>query len=401
MTAAAKGDLGLLERTLGGEYGEVTDEDVKEALLRSACHGNKACLSRLLAHGADPNCEDMDGDTPLMIASSNDHVDVVKLLIESGSDVDLRSERNRTALHMAVWNQRSRITKLLLRAGCDTDVRDRYGDTPLMLCARRGYVEILKILIMCGSDLNKKSHENDTALHYAARHGHLSCIQLLLAQLPQIDIEATTIWGFTPLALAAMNGHPDVVLTLISAGANIMARDRSEKTVLHYAVKKDLGGVVEWLLELGADVNGLDSDGNSPLYEALNGGRIAMVKLLLQFGADVKVVGRATLNRQYCWCCPLEIAVYTGDLSACKMLHAVGCDFSQFLKELDLSLIPSKEVRAWAESILAEPRSLKDASRIVIRNAMGIHVKEMTQRLPLPYLIRTYVACCDDDEFEG
>ena len=74
VTAAAKGDLDLLERTLDGEYGEVSEEDVREAVLRSACHGNKTCLSRLLAHGADPDCEDMDGDTPLMIASSNDHV---------------------------------------------------------------------------------------------------------------------------------------------------------------------------------------------------------------------------------------------------------------------------------------------------------------------------------------
>lgn len=74
MSAAAKGDQLLMERTLGGQYGEYTKEDVSDALLRAACLGNRSCVSRLLAHGADPDCEDFDGDTPLMLAATNNHV---------------------------------------------------------------------------------------------------------------------------------------------------------------------------------------------------------------------------------------------------------------------------------------------------------------------------------------
>jgi len=64
----------MLQRVLAGEFDEYTEDDVNEALLRTACHGYVDCMSSLLAHGADPDCEDLDGDTPLMLAASNNHV---------------------------------------------------------------------------------------------------------------------------------------------------------------------------------------------------------------------------------------------------------------------------------------------------------------------------------------
>ena len=74
VVAASKGDLLLLERALGGNCGEYTEEDVRKSLLRASCLGNVECVSRLLAHGADPDCEDLDGDSPLMLAVCNNHI---------------------------------------------------------------------------------------------------------------------------------------------------------------------------------------------------------------------------------------------------------------------------------------------------------------------------------------
>jgi len=74
VSAATKGDLALLKETLSGDHGKVDVDDIKEAVLRSTCHGYKECLAHLLQYGADPNCEDNDGDTALMIAASNNHI---------------------------------------------------------------------------------------------------------------------------------------------------------------------------------------------------------------------------------------------------------------------------------------------------------------------------------------
>jgi len=73
VTIASKGDLPTLKRVLAGEFEQYSEEDLNEALLRTACLGYVDCLLALLAHGADPDCEDLDGDTPLMLAASNSH----------------------------------------------------------------------------------------------------------------------------------------------------------------------------------------------------------------------------------------------------------------------------------------------------------------------------------------
>jgi len=193
-----------------------------------------------------------------------------------------------------------------------------------------------------------------------------------------------------------------VALVLIGTGADISARDRSEKTILHHAIKKNLSEMVEWLLELGADVNAVDTDGNSPLYEALHGVSILplMLRLLVQFGADVKIVGRATLNCNYCWCSPLEFAVLTGNLPAAKLLYAAGCEFGDFLKSLDLDTISVANMKDWVREVAGNARRLSHITRIKIRSFMGEHLKERICRLPLPQSVKTFVSYANDEEFD-
>ena len=73
LEAATKNDRLLLEQALSSQYGRVSGDDLQEALLRAACQGNSKCVTRLLAEGTDPDCEDVDGDTPLMLAASNNY----------------------------------------------------------------------------------------------------------------------------------------------------------------------------------------------------------------------------------------------------------------------------------------------------------------------------------------
>ncbi|WP_457969785.1 ankyrin repeat domain-containing protein [Acinetobacter calcoaceticus] len=56
-------------------------------------------VEQLLLEGQDPNQTDDDGYSALQAAAENDHLEVVKLLVEKGALVDYKSEY--TALQLA------------------------------------------------------------------------------------------------------------------------------------------------------------------------------------------------------------------------------------------------------------------------------------------------------------
>ena len=79
----------------------------------------------------------------------------------------------------------------------------------------------------------------------------------------------------TPLHPAALYGHKEVVELLITAGADVNAKEKYEKTPLHHAAKAGYYEIVELLIAAGADVNvkniagktPLDFDGNADLVD--------------------------------------------------------------------------------------------------------------------------------------
>jgi len=56
-------------------------------LHRAAERGHLDVVKLLLEHGADPNVQDDEGETPLHHAAAwRDNVDIVRLLLEHGAD---------------------------------------------------------------------------------------------------------------------------------------------------------------------------------------------------------------------------------------------------------------------------------------------------------------------------
>ena len=91
--------------------------------------------------------------------------------------------------------------------------------------------------------------------------------------------------GYTPLHCAVIQGPPEVVKLLLSAGANPSSRDDYETTPLHYAIMYELIATAHILLDAGADVNAADSGGNTPLYWSARTHQDGLTALLLDRGA--------------------------------------------------------------------------------------------------------------------
>ena len=82
----------------------------------------------LLAHRADPNAKNKDGETALCSAR---RAEVAAPLIQKGVDLNVKGRLGRTPLHNAVWEGDLDYVKLLVEAGAELNVEDWEGKTPL------------------------------------------------------------------------------------------------------------------------------------------------------------------------------------------------------------------------------------------------------------------------------
>lgn len=72
--------------------------------------------------------------------------------------------------------------------------------------------------------------------------------------------------GARPLQLAAVEGSPEVVETLLDLGAEVDSRGSEDRTALNYAANIGRRSICEILLAAGADRDAIDLRGRTALY---------------------------------------------------------------------------------------------------------------------------------------
>lgn len=126
---------------------------VLNSALHDACRdGNANEVERLLKAGADADAKDKDtGWTALIVATMNQHKEVVKLLIVNRVDVDAKTETGWTALMFAAtWNYNAGL-QLLIFAGADVNAKNDDGETALMKATGGKHTEIAELLKLNGA----------------------------------------------------------------------------------------------------------------------------------------------------------------------------------------------------------------------------------------------------------
>ncbi|KAL8278906.1 hypothetical protein RQP46_008777 [Phenoliferia psychrophenolica] len=147
--------------------------------------------------------------TPLYIASSQGHIEVVDRLLNAGAGVDVTWDDGMTALHLASWEGTSEVVERLLKAGADPDSKLRLsemdgGDTPLHKASARGNYEVVEHLLKAGAAADSKTDGGETPLHQASTRGNHKVVERLLKAGAAAD--SKTDGGETPLHKASSEG---------------------------------------------------------------------------------------------------------------------------------------------------------------------------------------------------
>jgi len=213
-------------------------------------------------------------------------VDGVDASVSNGANTETRNVDGFTPLIMASYLGHGEIVKQLLRAGASIEAKDNLGFTALQAAAQEGRLEVVRILISKNANVNTHSNDKATPLIKATELGHLQVVRVLLNAGAETEA-CCTLDGGSALTVAAEANHFEIVMELIRQGANVSATTTGGRTALFKAnAHKDTRKMLAVLIENGTPVNHRDDMDDTALGYAAFFGNKKNVKYLLGAGAD-------------------------------------------------------------------------------------------------------------------
>ncbi|XP_065650594.1 uncharacterized protein LOC101237623 isoform X2 [Hydra vulgaris] len=300
----------------------------------------------LLENGSQINkTTEVENNTPLLLATKYNMTDTAKYLCEHGADVKIKNIHGSTALHLAASKGNEEICNALIQNGSDINAIDSRNCTPLHMAIHGGSKTITKLLIENGADVYAKDAEGEGPIHYAAAMNQGELIILLtkgaLAIVDEENWEETqrkyvnlrTKKKDAALHIAAREGYLDIVKTLVSIGANVNICSAAHYTPLHLAAINGNKDMVQYLLEHNAKINVFDHQNMTPTHNmffvcrACQFGRLDIIKVLIEQGAQIDSKDCDSFT-------PLMSAVSEGHSDAAKYL--LKCGASVAISEMNM-----------------------------------------------------------------
>eukprot|EP00300_Choanocystis_sp_HF-7_P020336 c20570_g1_i4.p1 GENE.c20570_g1_i4~~c20570_g1_i4.p1 ORF type:complete len:327 (+),score=58.87 c20570_g1_i4:30-983(+) len=177
------------------------------------------------------------GITPLLCAIEHGRDHVVWLLLKLGANANAPDKKNLTPLHYAFKFGRERVVFILRRCGAKLNVCDQDGDYPIhyaLSCSKffSTHLDSLTLCIQLGADVNVLK-DGSSLLHIAVRYNNETAIEILLQH--GVNVNFVDMQGETALMRAVDQmhwyAHLDLVQRFISAGTNVMIRNKRGQTL--------------------------------------------------------------------------------------------------------------------------------------------------------------------------
>ena len=150
----------------------------------------------------------------------------------------------------------------------------------------------VRSLLARGFDPNTKDEKGTPGLVMALQEGSLRVADLLIEH-PRLVPESRNAADESPLMMAALKGHTELVRRLIARDADV---NKPGWTPLHYAATGGHLDIMRLLLDEHAFIDAQSPNGTTPLMMAASYGSPEAVKLLIEAGADVHLRNQKGLS---------------------------------------------------------------------------------------------------------
>uniref|UniRef100_A0A0G4H9Z1 Ion transport domain-containing protein n=1 Tax=Chromera velia CCMP2878 TaxID=1169474 RepID=A0A0G4H9Z1_9ALVE len=282
-------DLGSsIPRTLQRESTEVRDKSFQQA----ARDGNSTALDILLQDGADVHASISHSDlqphvgwynlpetTVLMLAAQQGHVEAVETLLRWNASATATAFGNWQPLHFAAQAPRDRAAAVgrvllghvpspvrkreLLSARADSPEIGIFAETALHMAVRRGLADFCILLL----EAEERLRLSETQQHQRSRWSRARPFPLKLGILREVEgaheetfgfqeevedairfsLNATDVFGNTPLHVASAAGRTDIAALLLRDGAPVNVPRKDGATPLVLALRSGVRDLVESL----------------------------------------------------------------------------------------------------------------------------------------------------------
>ena len=297
-------------------------DDLNRGLLHSAAlntSGDTGIIQLLLEKGLNVNAQDQNGKTPLHDASRIGNHDVAKLLLDSGADQFIKDKFGRAPRTVAWQYGNLKVMRILdgqelLKKKIEQDFYPEVHSLPMWALANLGFEQEVKNTIttkpseiyFCDPDIG------NTAVHCAINSNNPTILTLLLRA--GLSPDSLNDYHRTPLHLAAIAGHTNLLKTLLDHHAKCDEKDRFLETPLQIAHQYRYFECAVILIEAGAIPANLNMI-QRLFFASVEFGRLAAVAKLIEHGADLSV--KNVLGQT-----ALQIAKETGRDEIVQLLRA-------------------------------------------------------------------------------
>lgn len=300
-------------------------------------------IEKLIDTGVDMESAFVKGKTPANIIAGQQESDSVTskrehifakaagyLSCESMEELD---SEGMSALHEAAKNNHVEMMRVMLQKGADIDLTadspQEIGTTPLHLACTYGYPQMVELLMESDADDSMKNALGETPAHCVVQDklGFKKIrddarIQILEALS---DVDTPRNDGKTPIILLqslvqGSNAIAKVTPLLIEKGADVdYADDDGNTALLAHTYRSCDKTVIKELIRAGADVNEKNYAGDTALYYALCEGDCEVARLLIKKGADYNIANNKGET-------PVQIAVEKGYETVLELMTDIDDD---------------------------------------------------------------------------